>query len=98
MLKFISLNLDHVVVSIKKMSTTNNTSMKGIRLMSGSGDEFFLNFKMSASEVYSRMAAKWRANRSADHSICRTNRSTLLLKKRQAIKHGMATIKPIAVL
>jgi hypothetical protein len=39
------------VVSIKKMSTTNNTSMKGIKLMSGSGDEFFLNFKISASEV-----------------------------------------------
>ena len=45
-LKFISLNLDHVVVSIKKMRITSKTSMKGIRLMSGSAGALVLNFKM----------------------------------------------------
>jgi len=34
-----------VVVNIKKMRTTNKTSMKGIKLMSGSSGTFFLNFK-----------------------------------------------------
>lgn len=46
-LRFISLNLDHVVVNIKKMRMTNKTSMKGIKLMSGSKVVFFLNFKFA---------------------------------------------------
>jgi hypothetical protein len=49
-LTFISLNRDHVVVSIKKMRTTKSTSMKGIKLMSGSMAVFFLNFKMNSFE------------------------------------------------
>jgi len=42
---------EQVVVSIKKMRTTRNTSMKGIKLMSGSMAVLFLNFKMNSFEV-----------------------------------------------
>ena len=97
-LKFISLNFDHVVVSIKKISTTNKTSIKGIKLMSGSAGELVLNFKVGLLKVHSRTDAKCLAKRSEAHSNCSTNRSTLALKKRQAIKLGIATIKPSAVL
>jgi hypothetical protein len=45
-LKFISLNFDQVVVSMRKIRITNKTSMKGIRLMSGSVGELVLNLKM----------------------------------------------------
>lgn len=97
-LKFISLNFDQVVVSMRKIRITNKTSMKGIRLMSGSVGELVLNLKMCLLKDQSRMAAKCLAKRSEAHSICRTSRSTLDLKKRQAIRQGMATSKPNAVL
>ena len=45
-LKLISLNLDHVVVSMRKITITSSTSMKGIKLMSGSAGALVLNFKM----------------------------------------------------
>jgi hypothetical protein len=97
-LKFISLNLDHVVVSIKKMRMTSKTSMKGIKLMSGSAGALVLNFKVNLLKNQSRMAAKCLAKRSDAHSICSTMRSTLALKKRHAMRQGMATNKPNAVL
>jgi len=50
-LTFIWLKRDQVVVSIKKMRTTKSTSMKGIKLMSGSMAVLFLNFKMNSFEV-----------------------------------------------
>lgn len=97
-LKFISLNLDHVVVSIKKMRMTSKTSMKGIKLMSGSAGALVLNFKAGLLKNQSRMAAKCLAKRSDAHSIWSTMRSTLALKKRHAMRHGIATNKPNAVL
>ena len=44
--KLISVSLDHVVLSIKKITTTNKMSMKGIKLISGSAGEFLRNFNL----------------------------------------------------